>query len=94
MIDATGKFLIPGLWDMHFHLDDPEMWPTRMTREDKELIFPLLVVNGVTGLRDMAGSLEQLQSGNRRSRSVKYSDHASSLRALSSMGLRPSGQAL
>ena len=61
VIDATGKFLIPGLWDMHFHLDDPEMWPTRVSREDKEMIFPLLIANGVTGVRDMAGSLEQLQ---------------------------------
>ena len=61
VIDATGKFLIPGLWDMHFHLDDPEMWPALVSREEKEVIFPLLIANGVTGVRDMAGSLEQLQ---------------------------------
>jgi hypothetical protein len=61
VISATGKFLMPGLWDMDFHLDDPEMWPTNVSRENKELIFPLLIANGVTGLRDMAGSLEQLQ---------------------------------
>jgi hypothetical protein len=61
VIDASGKFLIPGLWDMHFHLDDPELWPVPVSREDKEAIFPLLIANGVTGIRDMAGSLEQLQ---------------------------------
>lgn len=61
VIDATGKFLIPGLWDMHFHLDDPEMWSTGLSREDKERVLPLLIANGVTGVRDMAGSLEQLQ---------------------------------
>lgn len=61
VIDATGKFLIPGLWDMHLHLDDPEMWPTGLSREAKELVLPLLIANGVTGVRDMAGSLEQLQ---------------------------------
>jgi hypothetical protein len=46
---------------MHFHVDDPELWPALVSREDKEAIFPLLIVNGVTGIRDMAGSLEQLQ---------------------------------
>jgi membrane dipeptidase len=60
VIEAAGKFLIPGLWDMHFHLDDPELWPTGVTRAEKEMVFPLLIANGVTGIRDMAGSLEQL----------------------------------
>lgn len=61
VVDATGKFLIPGLWDMHIHLDDPELWPTHVTREQKEKVFPLLIANGITGVRDMGGSLEQLQ---------------------------------
>ena len=61
VIDASGKFLIPGLWDMHIHLDDPELWPTHVSRQDKEKIFPLLIANGITGVRDMGGSLEQLQ---------------------------------
>ena len=41
VIDATGKFLIPGLWDMHMHLD-PE---GKMLR--------VLVANGITGIREM-----------------------------------------
>jgi imidazolonepropionase-like amidohydrolase len=45
IIDATGKFLIPGLWDMHVHaLNKPRF----------ETFLPLLVANGVTGIRDMA----------------------------------------
>lgn len=48
-VDATGKFLIPGLWDMHGHLTD--------ATEDA---FPLLIMNGVTGVRDMGGDLAQL----------------------------------
>jgi hypothetical protein len=40
-IDARGKFLIPGLWDMHMHLGAPESF------------FPLLVANGITGIREM-----------------------------------------
>lgn len=49
VVDATGKFLIPGLWDMHGHLTDAT-----------EGAFPLLITNGVTGVRDMGGDLAQL----------------------------------
>lgn len=42
IVDATGKFLIPGLWDMHVH------W------EDKDYL-PLFIANGVTGIRIMWG---------------------------------------
>jgi hypothetical protein len=39
VIDARGKYLIPGFWDMHLHFAP---WET-----------PLLVANGVTGIREM-----------------------------------------
>jgi hypothetical protein len=42
-VDATGKFLIPGLWDMHVHL------------EDQKEYLPLFIANGVTGVRVMWG---------------------------------------
>jgi dihydroorotase-like cyclic amidohydrolase len=45
VVDATGKFLIPGLWDMHWHL--------RSERETRDVLFPLMIANGVTGVRDM-----------------------------------------
>lgn len=66
-IDATGKFLIPGLWDMHIHIDDAEFYAgnaryaTYPSQHDKEAVFPLLIANGVTGVRDMSGGLEQIQ---------------------------------
>ena len=41
VIDATGKFLIPGLWDMHVHLDASGS------------ALPRLVENGITGIREM-----------------------------------------
>ncbi len=41
VIDATGKFLIPGLWDMHVHVTDFEHDFLTLTRW------------GVTGIRDM-----------------------------------------
>lgn len=49
VVEANGKFLIPGLWDMHGHLTD--------ATEDA---FPLLILNGVTGVRDMGGDLAQI----------------------------------
>jgi len=56
VVDATGKFLIPGLWDMHTHVletshnssgEDPQ------GLNDRERAFRLLIANGVTGIRDM-----------------------------------------
>lgn len=49
IIDASGKFLIPGLWDMHAHV-------LRASRID--LFFPLLIANGVTGVRDLGARRE------------------------------------
>jgi hypothetical protein len=43
VVDGTGKYLIPGLWDMHVHI-----W-------DYESTCPLYIANGVTGVRDMFG---------------------------------------
>jgi imidazolonepropionase-like amidohydrolase len=52
IIDAGGKFLIPGLWDMHTHA----------LREDRiGAFFPLFIANGVTGIRDMAMPLANLE---------------------------------
>lgn len=52
LIDGTGKYLIPGLWDMHVHLDSTDL--------------PALVNHGITGARDMGGDLEQLLTWRRR----------------------------
>jgi hypothetical protein len=43
VVDASGKFLIPALWDMHVHT------------ENAERDFPMFVANGVLGVRNMAG---------------------------------------
>src|SRR3984885_13300755 len=53
VVDATGKFLIPGLWDMHVHIVFGDWIPG-----GKEVSLPLFVANGVTGVRDMGGDLE------------------------------------
>ena len=42
VLDARGKYLIPGLWDLHTHV-------TMFGRSS----LALLIANGVTGIRDM-----------------------------------------
>ena len=46
VIDATGKTLLPGLWDMHSHLSDVD--------------GPLNIAAGVTSIRDMANGIDSL----------------------------------
>ena len=51
VVNATGKFVIPGMWDMHVHSDVP----------GGRALLPLYVAHGVTGVRDMNGQLEVLR---------------------------------
>jgi imidazolonepropionase-like amidohydrolase len=53
-IDGTGKFLIPGLWDMHVHLAGVSASPAW----SKEVVLPLYLANGITGVRDMGSDLK------------------------------------
>ena len=51
VVDARGKFLVPGYLDMHVHsLNNPD--PTAS--------FELMLANGITGVRQMTGSPELL----------------------------------
>ena len=54
-IDGTGQFLIPGLWDMHVHSAFGDWFPG-----GRDIILPLFIANGVTGVRDMGGDLPVL----------------------------------
>ena len=56
LVDGTGKFLIPGLWDMHVHLAGVNADPAW----SRQTLLPLLLANGITGVRDMGGELEVL----------------------------------
>lgn len=49
VIEARGKYLIPGLWDMHVHL-----WY-------KQNQFPMFLAWGVTGIRDMGSNLDRVK---------------------------------
>src|SRR5450631_1201016 len=55
VIDGSGKFLIPGLWDMHVHAAFGDWFPG-----GRDIILPLFVANGVTGVRDMGGDIPVL----------------------------------
>ena len=51
-IDASGKFVMPGLWDMHVHFGGgPELI------EENKSLLPLYVAYGVTTVRDAAADL-------------------------------------
>jgi len=52
IVDGRGKFLVPGLWDMHVHT---------AISGGRDLLS-LYVANGVTGVRDMAGDWDTLKS--------------------------------
>lgn len=49
-VSANDGYIIPGLWDMHVHISD-------------QSFFPLFIENGITGVRDMGGSLSFATDG-------------------------------
>src|SRR5688500_7078334 len=52
IVDGNGKFIIPGLWDTHVHLE---------IAGEKSL--PLFIANGVTSVRDMGANSFLLLKG-------------------------------
>ncbi|KAG1393114.1 hypothetical protein G6F59_014436 [Rhizopus arrhizus] len=53
-IDAKGKYLIPGLWDMHVHFGGG---PALI--EENKALLPLYIVHGITTVRDCSGDLPE-----------------------------------
>lgn len=57
LIDGKGKYLIPGLMDMHVHLlSDEDGYPDELAEDE----LKIMVANGVTTVRFMIGTPEQL----------------------------------
>src|SRR5258708_17351066 len=52
VVDANGKFLIPGLWDMHVHIGNEEI--------DRGALLSLFVANGISGVRVTSGDPKHL----------------------------------
>jgi hypothetical protein len=57
VVEATGKYMIPGLWDMHLH--------TFLAQDMVDTMFPVLVAHGVVGVRDTHGDFEIATSARR-----------------------------
>jgi cytosine/adenosine deaminase-related metal-dependent hydrolase len=57
IIDGKGKYLIPGLMDMHTHLlSDGDDYPDSIAEDE----LKVMIANGVTTIRLMIGTPEQL----------------------------------
>ena len=52
VVDAAGRHVIPGLWDMHMHFGGGDT----LIAENRVLL-PLYLAHGVTAVRDAAGDL-------------------------------------
>jgi len=50
-IDIKGKYVIPGLWDMHIHIEGQDLV------EDNKALFPVFIAHGITTVRDAASDL-------------------------------------
>ena len=50
-IDAKRKYVIPGLWDMHIHIEGQDLV------EDNKALFPVFIAHGITTVRDAASDL-------------------------------------
>lgn len=55
-IDGRGKYLVPGLIDMHTHLFSDEEFPQRLAVDE----LAIMIANGVTTIRLMTGTPAQL----------------------------------
>lgn len=60
IVNADGKYMVPGLWDMHVH--SAFVTPAW----DEKVIYPLYIANGVTGVRDMGGDPDVLEGRRQR----------------------------
>src|SRR5690349_9334170 len=51
LIDGTGKYLLPGFWDLHVHLHfgTPD-------------VLPVFVANGITGIRELDTPMPTIDS--------------------------------
>jgi len=68
IVNGRGKFVTPGLWDMHVHVfgngvDDGT--------DSSEAFFPLLVANGVVGVRDVGTDANDIAQANRWNQEIE-----------------------
>src|SRR5713101_2727786 len=72
-IPGDGRYLMPGLWDMHVHLRSDQKTPSVRLVEENAALLDLFLPNGIVGIREMGGDLadevvhwrEEIRSGKR-----------------------------
>lgn len=83
VIDGGGKFLIPGLWDMHVHMANdvwtPVPWDFHTsdseTGDQRDIYLPIYLAFGVTGIREMSGGLVSVRMRDRIERGELLGPH-------------------
>lgn len=58
-VSGEGRFLIPGLWDMHIHLRSDAAKRYVSLVEENGALLDLFLPNGVVGVREMGGDLAE-----------------------------------
>jgi hypothetical protein len=66
LIDGSGKYMIPGLWDAHVHITNTEALRPAM--------FPLFIVNGITYVRDTSATFDTILPMRERAREASQSN--------------------
>ncbi len=56
-INGVGRYLMPGLWDMHIHLRSNQVNPDAPLVDENAALLDLFLPNGVVGVREMGGDL-------------------------------------
>ncbi len=64
-VSGRGKFLMPGLWDMHVHTAGISARP-----EWGKQMLPVYLAYGITGVRDMGGELQPLKEWRRSANTI------------------------
>jgi len=68
VVDARGKYLIPGMWDAHVHAFTAPESTITLGRRAIDVFFPQYLAAGVTGVRDMGGWVDTVMEVRRELR--------------------------
>lgn len=75
VVDATGRYLVPGLNDLHTHIDTvafAQAFGAKPEPIDFPSVLALYIANGVTGLRIMSGAPDILAFRNSQGATSPY----------------------
>jgi hypothetical protein len=72
-IPGDGRYLMPGLWDMHVHLRSDQKNTVIRLMDENAALLDLFLPNGIVGIREMGGDIgdeimhwrEEIRAGKR-----------------------------